>query len=154
MIRTFLLWAILAAGMGSGLALGQTATDIGHALDQVDRNRREVVVANLPLSGQEAAGFWEVYERYRGEVRALEEEAIGLGIEFAANFDSLGDERARELIEAMLDLRFRQVALKQRYLGEFERQVGARKVFRFYQIENRMDTLSQYEGQEMIPLLE
>jgi len=154
MIRMFLLWAAMAAGIGPGMALGQTAVEIGQALDQVDRNRREVVVANLPLSEQEAAGFWQIYDRYRAEVRDLEEEAIRLGIEFASDYDSLADKRARELVEAVLDLRARQVALKQRYLGEFEKQVGARKVFRFYQIENRMDTLSQYEGQELIPLLE
>jgi len=147
-----LLVSLFMLAMPIGLS-AQTLEQIAQALDEVDSNRRELVSLNLPLDADEAEGFWKTYGQYRAAMRELEERSIRLGIDFARDFDSMSEEQAARLTRQALELRAGQLALKQEYLPKFEGNVGARKALRFFQIENRMDTLSEYEGQGLIPLL-
>jgi len=152
MRRCALLLSLFMLAIPTGLS-AQTQEQITQALDEVDSNRRELVSLNLPLDAHEAEGFWKTYGQYRAAVRKLEERSIQLGIDFARDFDSMSEEQAARLTRQALELRAGQLALKQEYLPKFERSVGAKKALRFFQIENRMDTLSEYEGQGLIPLL-
>jgi len=148
----WLLLSVFSLGISSTLS-AQTPQQIAQALDEVESNRREVVSLNMQLAEDEAERFWKTYEQYRAAMRRLDERSIQLGIDFARDFSSMSEEQAGSLTRQALQLRVEQLAMKREFLAQFERSVGAKKVLRFFQIEHRMDTLSEYEGQGLIPLL-
>ena len=64
------------------------------------------------------------------------------------------DEKARDLLQQQLDLEQDRAKLRRSYVSKFEKVLPAKKVARYYQIENKLDVALQYEAAKQIPLVE
>src|SRR3954468_4046966 len=101
--------------------------------------RTKMVASNLQLTEAEAAKFWPLYNEYRGESSKLDDKALALLSDFAANYDALSDEKARDLLKRQLSLEDDRLKLRRGYVGKFEKVVPSKKVARYYQIERKLD---------------
>jgi hypothetical protein len=72
--------------------------------------------------------------------------------EFAASNATLNDEQATRLLDEYLDIRTRDLSVKKKYVGVFRKVLPAPKVTRFFQLENKLDAVVQYELGAEIPL--
>ena len=114
--------------------------------------RTKLVAANLELTDAEGAKFWPLYNEYRAQHSKMGDRAIALVDDFAKNYDALSDEKAKELLKRQFEIENDRLKLKRSYAGKFEKVLPAKKVARYYQIENKLDAAVAYEAAQSIPL--
>ena len=119
----------------------------------VRAEKADIVAKTMELNADEAAAFWPVYKKYETEARALGDERLAIITDYADNFESLTDEKAKDLVSRAVALEGKEHALKERYLKEFLTVLPARVVARFYQVDNRITTLIDLELSGQIPLV-
>ena len=122
------------------------------AREAIHANKKLVVAANMNLNANEKEGFWAVYEDYQKEIGKLYERTADLIEEFAINFETLTDEKASDLMDSYLKIESDSLKLKKSYLRKFKKVLPAQKVLRYYQIENKIEAIIDYELVDKIPL--
>ena len=71
---------------------------------------------------------------------------------YADNYQSLTDKVADKLLTEFVRIEVERPRLKAQYLPKFKNVLPVKKVARFYQIENKLDTVILAELAEAIPL--
>ena len=122
------------------------------AREAIHANKKLVVAANMNLNTNEKEGFWAVYEDYQKDLGKILERTVALIEDFAVNFETLSDAKASELLDSYLKIEADTVKLKKSYLGKFKKILPAQKVVRYYQIENKIDAIIDYDLVDKIPL--
>jgi hypothetical protein len=122
--------------------------------DTIRTNRKALVAANLTLSDEEAARFWPLYDRYQGELNAVQDRAVKIIQDYTASFRDLSNEKAMKLADDWLSAEGDRVKVRRTYLDQFAKVIPGRKVVRFYQIENKMDAVLRYDLAGGIPVVE
>ena len=133
-------------------ALAQTRNDVEITRADIQADRKALVADNLPLTDAQGAAFWPVYQEYRGEMSKIGDRAVKLVTDYAKGYDTLTDAQATALMTEHLAIQKDVVKVKEKYRARFEKAVPAKLVLRFYQIENRLDTIMQVEVLSAIPL--
>ncbi|HEX6850801.1 MAG TPA: hypothetical protein VF139_05280 [Candidatus Polarisedimenticolaceae bacterium] len=150
-ITGILLGALALAGT-SLPAASQTASDIALTRAEIQTARQALVAEGLNLTEEEALAFWPVYRDYRVEMARLGDRLVKVITEFVPNAEKLTDEQATRLLDEFLDLKGDEVSLKKKYVGVFRKLLPAPKVTRFFQLENKLDAVIQYELAATVPL--
>lgn len=143
---------LMLAWVGAGYAQ-QESGEVQSARADIHAARTKLVAANLPLTEEEGAKFWPLYNQYRGEVSKLNDRSLALIKDFAASYDSMSDEKAAALLRQQMSIDEDRLKLKKSYLGKFEKVLPQKKVARYYQIERKLDASVQYEAAKAIPLV-
>jgi hypothetical protein len=133
-------------------AHAQDAGETQSVRADLQAERTKLVAANLQLTEPEAAKFWPMYNEYRAKQSQIGDRAIALINDFAANYDALSDEKAKDLLKRQLDIENDRLKLQRSYVGKFEKIVPPKKVARYYQIERKLDAAVAYEAAQSIPL--
>jgi len=134
-------------------AAAQTATDeLEAARTQIQADRKAIVSRLMEMSEMESGAFWPVYNAYREEIRKVDDKVVSLA-ESYFKADSLSDKQAQGMLKDWLKLKADRLAVKKSYVGKFSKAVPTSKVMRFYQIENKMDAVVEYELAASIPLV-
>jgi len=133
-------------------ALAQTRNDVEITRADIQADRKAIVADNLSLTDEQGAAFWPVYQEYRNEMAKIGDRAVKLVTDYAKGYDSLTDAQATALMTEHLAIQKDVVRVKEKYRARFEKAVPAKLVLRFYQIENRLDTIMQVEVLSAIPL--
>ena len=121
--------------------------------DEVGKDRRDVVKANMLLTNSEAARFWPIYDEYRAEMRKLGDRRVKLITDYAANRDSMSEDEANRLLREALDIDKQRVEIKEDYIKKFEKEVSARTTARFFHIESKLDAVGDSVRASKIPLI-
>jgi hypothetical protein len=119
----------------------------------VRADKADIVAKTMELSAEEAALFWPIYKRYEAEAKALGDERLAIITDYAESFDTLTDEKAKDLVTRAVALDGKVQALKERYLEEFLSVLPAKVVARFYQVDSRINNLIDLELSGQIPLV-
>jgi hypothetical protein len=123
-------------------------------LDAIRSNRKALVAVNLQLTGDEAAKFWPIYDRYQKEINTLGDRLVGVIRDYSAGFSDLSNDKAMQLVTEYLTLEADRVNVRRAYVDEFAKTLPGRKVARFYQIENKMDAVVRYQLAATIPVID
>lgn len=117
-------------------------------------NRSDIIAKNVSLSSEQAAKFWPVFETYQKEQNAIMDEQMK-GIQaYVDGFDKLDDAGALALIKAHLDRDRRMTALREKWLGEFQKVLPPKLAVRVIQIDRRISNAHQVEFSARIPLVQ
>ena len=131
----------------------QGSIDMAALLNEVQNNRQAIVAENFPLTAKDGAAFWPVYEEFRNELAPVIERRTKLIIEYRDNFDALDEQEARRLLDEYLDTEEDHLSLRLKYLDKFRSVLSDRQTLKYYQIENRLDTIIQYNLAQVLPLM-
>ena len=155
---------LIALALVAGTALtGMTAYGGGHVQEsdvievirqQVSANRQALVAENLNLTEAESENFWPVYRRFQNERAALVDRRIAILTQFRDNFATLDDATAKQLLSDALKLDDDKLRLREKFLRDFRRVLPDKKVLRYLQIENKIDTIIDYDLSQVVPLAE
>ena len=150
-LRTPLL--VLLLSVTALPAAAQTATDeLEAARTQIQADRKAIVSKLMNMSEQESAAFWPVYNTYREDIRKVDDKLVALAESYFSAPDSLSDKQAQDMLKDWMKLRGDRLNVRKSYVGKFSKAVPTAKVMRFYQIENKMDAVIDYELAASIPL--
>ena len=121
--------------------------------EAVMANKKLLISTNMGLSEEEKKTFWPVYEEYQDMLVKLNLRTIALIKEYAENFDSMTDEKAGKLLDEFLSIEEDTLALKQKFIPKFEKILSKRKVVRYYQIEEKVKSIINFDLVNKIPLV-
>jgi hypothetical protein len=156
-------WCVLVTALGLQPALGQeqpksttqeaqVAEDIRLTREMINNERQALVTRGMDLTPDEMQRFWPLYHEYRLETLKVGDRIVALITMYADNYQSLTDNAADELLTEFVRIEEERARLKAQYLPKFKEVLPARKVVRFYQIENKLDTVILAEMAQTIPL--
>lgn len=158
----------LSVGAGSGLASAQATqapvpakqapAGIDQAIEQVRKDARTdvnaLIGASMGFTSDEAAKFWPLYKDYEAKRKTLNDERFAIIKDYAANYDAMSDAKAAELVQRSLALEDKLGAAKRDFLAQLQKALPARTVARFYQVNNRIDTLVNLMIAQEVPLVQ
>jgi hypothetical protein len=148
--------ALAASALVGLAAAAATAQTVKETLDvtreAVESQRRVLVAGAIPLTNAEADAFWPLYDAYEKERRPLDERANKLVSDFLAGSASLTDAQAKAMVDEALSIEEGKLRLRRGYLGRMEKAIPPRKVARFYQIDNKLDSVVRADIAKQIPL--
>lgn len=117
-------------------------------------NKRAFVAVNMDLDESEAAAFWPVYDRYHADLASARERLVAIIERYTANFSTMSDAEASELLEDFLAVEREREEVRQKYLKPFGEILSGRELLRFYQLENKIHAVIRYELARSIPVME
>jgi hypothetical protein len=146
---------ILLLGIFTGLPLFADSVDSDIALlrSDISKDKVSLITANMHFTPEEAGAFWPVYKQYDAELSKIGDERVALIKDYAANQQSMTDAKAKELTDKWLDTEEKRLALKKKYVAEFEKVLSGKTTARFLQVENRINMLLDLQVASAVPLV-
>jgi hypothetical protein len=140
---------VLLAGT-QGLA--QSPEEIELARTIAETEKKVVVAKNMGLTDAESEAFWPVYNNYQTDVRKLNDRTFKLLRGYARDYGTLSEERAEEMLKEFLEIQSGRVKLKKSYVKKFGKVLPAKKLMRYYQVENKIEAMINFDLVQQIPL--
>jgi len=117
-------------------------------------DKKLVVAANMDLTETEAKAFWPIYQEYQTKLTKINERLGKLIMDYAENYKSMTNDIAQKLMKESMVVEKERMALKELYFPKFQKAVSAMKAARYFQIENKIQAIVQYEVAGSIPLVQ
>jgi hypothetical protein len=131
-----------------------TAEDALKALRaDLQSSRADIMAKNLALTADQAAKFWPVFSAYQKEQNVIIDEQLKGIQKYVDSYETLDDAGALALMKAHLDRDAKMLALRQKWLGEFQKVLPAKLAVRAMQIDRRLSLAAQMETAAAIPLV-
>jgi Spy/CpxP family protein refolding chaperone len=116
-------------------------------------SRADIMAKNLTLTAEQAAKFWPVFDSYQKEQNVIMDAQLKDVQKYVSSYQTLDDATALALINAHIERDGKMNALRQKWLGEFQKVVPARVAARAMQIDRRLSLVAQLELVSSIPLI-
>jgi hypothetical protein len=130
----------------------QEAEEIRLTREVINNERQALVTRAMDLTPGEMQRFWPLYREYRLAASKVGDRIVTLITTYADNHENLTDKVANKLLTDFVRIEEDRARLKAQYLPKFKKVLPVKKVARFYQIENKLDTALLAEMAEAIPL--
>ena len=144
------LGAVALFALG-GISWAQTS-EVEVTRAEIQADRKTIVADNLPLTEEQATAFWPIYREYRLEIDKIGDRVVKLITDYAKNYDSLTNEQADALLKEFVAVQKDGAKVKEKFLPQFGKVLPAKSVLRFYQIENKLDTIVTLGIVAQVPL--
>ncbi|MCP4001068.1 MAG: hypothetical protein GY727_09180 [Gammaproteobacteria bacterium] len=133
--------------------LAQFAPDIEAARTIMQTERKILIMREMALTSDEAAAFWPLYDEYVVARRELGDMRIKVITDYAANYETMTNKLARSLSEDSLSYESKVLKLKKKYIKKFRKVLPDIKVLRYFQLENKLDAIIEFDLASEIPLM-
>lgn len=139
----------------AGIAAAQDLnSQIAAVRAQDEADRQTMVAATLNLSDADGAAFWPMYRDYRNEMGKAGDRTWKLLIEFADKYEAMTDADASKMLDEVLSIEKQQNEIKTKWMKAMRKKIPAATVARFYQVDNKIDTLLRVNAAAGVPLVE
>jgi hypothetical protein len=115
--------------------------------------RQALVTAAMDLDGKEAEAFWPLYRDYRNEMAKVGDRLVRLINDYADAYDTITDEQAGKMLDEYLSIQRATNEVKAAWVPRFRQIMPARKVARFFQVDNKLDAVVNSQLAAGIPLV-
>jgi hypothetical protein len=119
----------------------------------IQAERQAVLAANLELDKKESAVFWPLYEEYRKALEPAINTRVELLNKYFASYETLTDKEATALLNKHIGWEQEVLKVRSTYAKKMSKTLSGKTVARFFQIENKMDIIVEYELAGEIPLI-
>ena len=131
----------------------QQEIDDGRAM--VRAGFRGLIQEEIPMTEQESAAFWPVYDEYERSVTAIMDRYSALIARYIDRFDTgdVSDEYADELLGEYFAIRQELLDVRRAFVPKFKAVLPSLKVARLYQLENKVNAEIDIQLALAIPLI-
>ena len=152
MKKSLITLLILAFGISLS---AQNLDDYMEVQRGVLKTEKKAIVADaMFFTEEESTVFWPLYNEYNDKMYVLNTKAYNLIKDYAANYETLTDEKAVELWNNNMDIKAEIAKLEKHYFSKFQKILLCKKAARYFQLENKIRTLINAELALEIPLME
>ena len=118
----------------------------------IQLRRQALVTAVMDLAPKEAEAFWPLYREYRLEMAKVGDRLAKLLVQYSEQYDTLSDEQAAKIMTEYLNIEKAKNNVKGKFVSRFRKILPARKVMRFFQADNKLDTVVNAQLASIVPL--
>jgi hypothetical protein len=116
--------------------------------------KKQIIAANLPLNGDEAAKFWPVYDAYTQETIKVNDSRYGLVKEYATNYTTMTDAQAAGYIRRWIGVDEAAAKLRLEWITKLEAVLGEKKAAIFFQLDRRIGLMQELQLSSQLPLVQ
>ena len=114
--------------------------------------KKLIVMQNMELSADEGKFFWPIYEDLQKELFVVNQRSAKLIVAYAAAYLTLTDGQAAKIVTEYFDIQNSRLGILDNAMQKLSKGLPAKKVFRYLQVENKLEAISRYELAKQIPL--
>lgn len=161
LIKWFLSTGVLLVGLAIYIpAFAQGSMDTHKEEIELTRaaikvQKKQIVAKNMQLSSMEKDKFWEMYRDYQDKMDSVNNRRVKLITDYADTVKNrnLTDEKSLEMLNEYLSYERMRLITKQSFVDKFKKILPSRKVARFFQIENKLEAIINFDLARQIPLV-
>ena len=158
MKNIFKVWfymVLLAAVMVSANSAWaqEKKADMQVVIEKLQADKKLLMADTMELTETEAKVFWPVYDNYQKQLKNLFDRLIKVVEKYAENYKTISDEDLKGLLDEYLAIERENLTLMESYLPKFRKILSEKKVFLYYQLENKIEAGMNTFLAEQIPLL-
>lgn len=124
------------------------------ARDVLNTEKKAIIAEVMELNDAESAPFWEMYNEYNAELYKVYTKRVNIIKDFAANYETMTDEKADELWTSSMAYQSELLKLNKSYYKKFKKILPAGKAALYFQTENKIAAMINAELADGIPLIE
>lgn len=145
---------LLSLSLFPVVLFAQTEADEEELMKSVmQTGKKAIVIDNMGFTEDESKAFWPVYDEFQQAKQKLNERTIKVIKEYLDGYDAMTNERAETLLKEYLAIEKERTDVKSAFLPKFTKVLPAKKVARYYQIENKLEAIIKYELAKDVPLV-
>ena len=156
---------VLVATFIIGLAPMQSASAKGtydknkeaveEAVAIINLERKIIISQNINLSDDEKDRFWSLYKEYRSKMSSVGKRSFKMIADYAdsLNDDSLSNAVILRILKEYTSIERKKIGYKEEYIVKFQEILPPKKVFLFFQIENKFDANINFHIARTVPLI-
>ncbi len=122
--------------------------------DVLKVEKKAAIAEVMQLTDIESQPFWNLYNDYQGKLYTIQNKRIAVIKDFAAHYQNLSDEKADDLWTNYMGYQNELLKLKKGYYKKFKKILPAGKAARFFQAENKIETLINAQLAIEIPMID
>ena len=132
----------------------QVSEDFEKVREKMQKQKDEVIAAEMTLTESESKAFWPLYREYQEALRTLQDRSFLLLAGYARERENetFTDRKATALLDEYLDIEREGLWLKRTYMDKFGKILPAGKVMRYFQLENKIAAMINYQMTQGVPL--
>jgi len=120
----------------------------------IQAQRQSILSQAMSFSEEESRRFWPLYRDYLVDVNKLVDRNVKLITSYTENYENLSEDTAAWILDEFIALEKAEAELKARWVPRFREVLPQKKVARFFQLENKMNAIIDYDLASSIPLIE
>jgi len=129
-------------------------TNMQILLEKVKADKKVVVAANMGLTEAEGQAFWPIYDSYQKDLQVVNARIKNTIYSYAEayNKNALTEDAAKQLTVENIENDLAELNLRRTYAARLARELPAKKVARYLQIESKIRAAIRFDLATAIPL--
>ena len=133
---------------------GVSDQDIQMLRKNLRSQRKQVIAANMKLTGAEAEKFWPLYDQYVSELVKINNTKYELIKQYVQAQGNLTDAQADTTIKQWIGVDQSVSELRLKYVPAFRKVLSAKNTALFYQLDRRVQLMIDLQLASALPLVE
>lgn len=119
---------------------------------EIKTDKKAIITETMKFTEKESAAFWPIYNEFEHELEKLSGKRIANIKDFAANYDSLTDKKADELIKTSFGFQNDRLSLNEKYYKKFAEVLTPIVAAKYMQLENQIQLILDLSIAANLPL--
>jgi Spy/CpxP family protein refolding chaperone len=115
--------------------------------------RKQIIAANMNLTGAQAEKFWPVYDSYTQEIMKLGDVRYALAKDYGKSYETMTDAQADDLLKRNAALDQQAAMLRQQWIPKFRKVLTGKQTALFFQLDRRINLLVDLQMASEVPLV-
>ncbi len=119
---------------------------------ELKTDKKAIITETMGFTETESQAFWPIYNEFEHELSKLSDKRIANIKDFAANYDSLSDKKADELIKNSFSYLNNRLDLNKKYYEKFAKALTPTVAAKYMQLENQIQLILDLSIAANLPL--
>jgi hypothetical protein len=135
-------------------AYGQVDSYVELLRSDIRTKKQEILTEVMQFSDEQASTFWPIYREYDLELSKYADRRLALIKDYAANFETMTDDKARELADRSFKLEEERVKVRREYFEKVRKALDPIIAAKFVQVERTVGLLIDLQISAELPLMD
>lgn len=133
-----------------------TGIDSDIALLRANLQAQKTDIIGKTMSFDDAQGkvFWPLYREYSNKQQIVGDQRVSLIKDYGDNYQTMDDTKAQDFMDRLMKFEQARDKLAKDYWPKFKKAIGAKQAAKFYQVENRLQLVTDLQIASTIPIIQ
>ena len=120
----------------------------------IKKEKVEIITEVMDFTEEQTGIFWPIYREYDLELTKIGDERLAMIKDYAEHYQTLTDEKAKELMEKAFQLQQKRIKLRRAYFKKMDKVLPSKVVAKFFQLEHQIILLLDLQIASELPLID
>ena len=136
-------------------APAMASTDLTELLrSDLRTQKRAIITQAMQMDEATSEKFWPVFTDFEAELTKINDQRVSMIKDYAAAYNSMTDEAAKDLIKRGFKLQESRTSLLKKYVNKMSKATDVKTAARWAQVEHALDSAIDLQIASELPLLQ